>query len=319
MKRRTFFLILLTVVSSITTGAKAAGNRIHKQTFVFAVKGADTLALDKYEIPEATGCRPKPVILFAFGGGFKEGDRAESRYLSFFHFMARNGYVVVSTDYRTALKGFDPQQATGPEDFVKALELAVRTAVEDFFDATRYIAGHSKEWNIYADSIIACGSSAGAITALQAEYEICNRSEPVRRLPASFRYAGVIAFAGAIVSVGKPKFPITPCPVMLFHGDADKTVPFEKAVLGDTGLWGSKTIAAQLDSIRAPYYFYKIENAGHEVAITPLSDNLYDMMSFLTKMVVKKERRFIRTDEQDIDKPQVKKEFTLEDYLRSNL
>ncbi|MCC8171131.1 MAG: alpha/beta hydrolase fold domain-containing protein [Parabacteroides sp.] len=319
MKRKTIFLILLTVVFSITSGAKAAGNRIHKQTFVFAVKGTDTLALDKYEVPDTPGSRPKPVLLFAFGGGFKGGDRAESRYLPFFHFLAQNGYVVVSTDYRTALKGFDPQQATGPEAFVKALELAIRTAVEDFFDATRYVTDHSKEWNIDANSIIACGSSAGAITALQSEYEICNRSELVGRLPASFRYAGVIAFAGAIASVGQPEFPIVPCPIMLFHGNADKTVPFEKAVSGDTGLWGSATIAAQLDRIGTPYYFYKIENAGHEVAVTPLSDNLYAIMSFLTKMVAKKEKVFIRTDEQGIDKPEVKKDFTLEDYLRSNL
>lgn len=318
MKRRTFFLILLTVVFSITSGAKATGKRVQKQTFVFAVKGADTLALDKYEIPAPAGSRPKPVVLFAFGGGFKGGDRAESRYLPFFHFMARNGYVVVSTDYRTALKGFDPQQATGPEAFVTALEGAIRTAVEDFFDATRYVTSHSREWNIDTTGIIACGSSAGAITALQSEYEICNRSEAVRRLPASFRYAGVIAFAGAIASVGKPEFPVTPCPMMLFHGDADQTVPFEKAVVGDTGLWGSATIAAQLDSIGSPYYFYKIENAGHEVAITPLSNNLYDIIGFLTKMVVKKERLFIRTDEEGIDTPQKRKNFTLEDYLRSN-
>ncbi len=318
MKRRTFFLILLTGICSITTGVKAAGNRIQKQTFVFAVKGTDTLALDKYEARNVSGNRPTPVILFAFGGGFKGGDRAESRYLPFFHFLARNGYVVVSTDYRTALKAFDPRQATGPEAFVTALELAIRTAVEDFFDATRYVAAHSEEWNIDADSIIACGSSAGAITALQSEYEICNRSEAVRRLPASFRYAGVIAFAGAIASVGKPEFPVAPCPVMLFHGDADRTVPFEKAVLGDTGLWGSATIAAQLDSIGSPYYFYKIENAGHEVAVTPMSDNLYAMMSFLMKMVVKKERLFIRTDQQGIDTPRKRKDFTLEDYLQNN-
>lgn len=318
MKRKAFFLILLTVVFSITAGVKAAGNRIHKQTFVFAVKGTDTLALDKYELPAASGSRPKPVILFAFGGGFKGGNRAESRYLPFFHFLARNGYVVISTDYRTALKGFDPQQAAGPEGFVKALELAIRTAVEDFFDATRYVADNSEKWNIDANGIIACGSSAGAITALQSEYEICNRTELTRRLPASFRYAGIIAFAGAIASVGKPEFPVAPCPMMLFHGDADKTVPFEKAVLGDTGLWGSATIAAQLDSIGSPYYFYKIENAGHEVAITPLSNNLYDIIGFLTKMVVKKERLFIRTDEEGIDTPQKRKNFTLEDYLRSN-
>lgn len=294
-------------------------NKVDKQTYTFAIKGADTLRLDKYELISGADTLPKPVVLFAFGGGFKGGSRDESSYIPFFQFLVRNGYVVVSTDYRTGLKELDPSKVKTPMQFAAILQTAIAMAVEDFFDATRYVADNSAEWKINPDQIIACGSSAGAITALQAEHELCNRTPLTQKLPASFNYAGVVSFAGAICSLGIPDWKEQPCPIMLFHGNADRTVPFDKALLENMGLWGSQFIAKQMQVKQSPYYFYLAEDAGHEMANIPMENNRYDILSFLDKFVISRQKAFINTVEVIPGKPVAPKNFTIQDYIQNNM
>ena len=99
-------------------------------------------------IDQIQGTQSKPVILFAFGGGFKGGRRDNPDYISYFHFLARAGYVVVSTDYRTQLKDIDKSEYSDLQGFSSALQQAITCAVEDFGDATNYIIEHSVEWQI---------------------------------------------------------------------------------------------------------------------------------------------------------------------------
>lgn len=320
MNRKRVFFAVIAVLAWLTVLVEAApGNRINKETFVFAVKGTDTLKLDKYEAGGPAASRLKPVILFAFGGGFKGGDRASKAYLPYFNFLADNGYIVVSTDYRTGLKGLSAASLATPDAFATALQQAVSMAVEDFFDATRFVLGRCQAWRADPERVVASGSSAGAITSLQAEYELCNRTGAAGRLPAAFNYAGVIAFAGAIASVGEPVWKTKPCPLMMFHGDADRTVPFEKAVIDGAGLWGSAFIAEQLNGLEVPYFFCQVANAGHEIAVKPLSANRYDVLTFLTRLVVAKENLVITEIERVPGQPEVKKDFSVSDYLQSNL
>ena len=72
------------------------------------------------------------------------------------------------------------------------MQHAIDTAVEDFYDATGFVINQSSDWNIDVEQIVASGSSAGAITVLQAEYDLCNGHELAKRLPTGFNYAGVI-------------------------------------------------------------------------------------------------------------------------------
>lgn len=302
------------------TGAKAATVcPVVKETGTYAIKGKDTLAFDKYECVLGRDSLPRPVVLFAFGGGFKGGDRARSSYVPFFRFLAERGYVVVSADYRTALKDAGPDSAATAAGFVSALQNAIYTAVEDYLDATGYILKHSKEWNVNPDKVIAIGSSAGAITVLQAEYELANRTEISRRLPASFNYAGVVSFAGAICSVDTPVWKQVPCPIMLFHGDADRTVPYREVRLENLGgLWGSAAIAEQLEKQYASCYFYKVRNAGHEVADVPMEKNRNDVLGFLERQVLRGEKLSVVTEEKVPCATEVRKDFTIGDYIQNN-
>ena len=155
---------------------------------------------------------------------------------------------------------------------------------------------------------------------LQAEYQLCQATPLPALLPEDFHYAGVIAFAGAIANVEAPKWVKQPCPILLFHGDADRTVPYRQAALpGLGGLWGSATIAESLAAIHAPYTFYRIGNAGHEVSSTPMHNQLQDILSFLHRQVDKQEALAIECASHDPATPLQEQPFTIEDYLQENL
>ena len=155
--------------------------------------------------------------------------------------------------------------------------------------------------------IIACGSSAGAITVLQGAYKLCHSDTLTVRLPEGFNYAGVISFAGAIFSRnGRLEWPVHPSPILLFHGDADKNVPYNKIEFFNLGFYGSAFIAKQLKAQKAPHYFYSVENTGHEMSTRPMKQNLDEIHTFLEKMVSGKEKSLIHTSVNPTDKPERK-------------
>ncbi|MDR1937477.1 MAG: alpha/beta hydrolase [Tannerellaceae bacterium] len=301
--------------------AHASGSdEVVKQTFVYSIKGNDTLRLDKYDSPLATA--PKPCLIFVFGGAFAIGSRDYESYLSFYEQFARQGYVVVAIDYRLGMKDFKKTLNLNQSKFkqfkhlINTLEYTLDIAVEDLFDATNYVIEHAAEWGVRTDALVSCGSSAGAITVLQGEYEICSRSRLSERLPQGFNYAGVISFAGAIFSQkGDLKWTDKPAPIQLFHGDMDNEVPYDKLKFRQLGFFGSQYIAAQLDKLGFPYYFYSVEYASHEIAGTPMTQNRNEINTFLEKFVFGKENRMIHTSVKPTAKPGAKKKPKLKDFM----
>lgn len=86
MGKRFIFILMACSLLSIATAVHA--QHIDKQTYTFAIKKADTLKLDKYVmIDQIQGTQSKPVILFAFGGGFKGGRRDNPDYISYFLYL----------------------------------------------------------------------------------------------------------------------------------------------------------------------------------------------------------------------------------------
>ena len=109
-----------------------------------------------------------------------------------------------------------------------------------------------------------------------------------------------------------------PAPMMLFHGDADANVPYNVIRESGVGFFGSKYIAGQLRAMNSPYYFYSVENASHVIATAPMDGNRDAIDAFLSKLVVDKEPLMIETDETTIGAPEVRKNFTLAEYIASN-
>ena len=258
------------------------------------------MRLDKYDSPTVTG--NKPCLIFVFGGGFAAGTRDNADYLPFYERLVNRDYVVIAIDYRLGLKDL-PRNINTTEanpqispQFISAFGKALEMAVEDFFDASRYVVERAEEWKIDPKQIVSCGSSAGAITVLQGEYESCNRSPLAQRLPQGFKYAGVISFAGAIFTTdGKLAWAEQPAPIQLFHGDADKEVPYGALKFGLLGMYGSQAIAGQLNAIPSPFYFYSVGNVGHSLSTTPMTCNWGEISSFLENFVAKKEKLIVKT------------------------
>jgi acetyl esterase/lipase len=302
-----FFTTLLIFVSLHCFSVKAnEKNTVDKQTFTYSIKETDTLRLDKYDSPCVTG--EKPCLIFVFGGGFSGGRRDDADFLPFYEHLVESGYVVVAMDYRLGLKNL-PRDINMTEanpqisaQFVSAFGKALTMAVEDLFDASRYVVEHAAEWQVNPNQIVTCGSSAGAITVLQGEYEACNHSPLAKRLPEGFKYAGVISFAGAIFTTNNELAwaKTNPAPTLLFHGDSDKEVPYGALKFGPLGMYGSQAIAEQLSKMKSPYYFYSVENAGHGLSTSPMKRNREEINNFLHQFVIKKEPLIINVQVQHI-------------------
>ena len=310
--RKSFISILSALLLlSITI---RANDPLRKETYTYSIKGTDTLRLDKYDLPGPE--KEKPCIVFMFGGGFVGGVRDNKNYIGYFNHLANKGYTVVSIDYRLGMKNLNTQD---PMRIVAALTKSISMAVEDLFDATAFVVDNAGDWNIDKDMIVANGSSAGAVSVLHGEYAICTRAKVTEKLPAGFNYAGIISFAGAIFSTdGELQWQTSPAPMQLFHGDADSNVPYDKIELYNYGFYGSKYIAGQLNKIASPYYFFDVKNAAHEISESPMSSNLHEIDSFLEKYVAAKQPLMIHTEVQQIGKPEMKKDFEMTDYIKTN-
>ena len=309
MKRVLLFTTL--IFTMMTTMAQT-----QPTTYCF-VEGKEPLYLDHYR---AAGDGFHPCVLFAFGGGFSHGNRADARYMPYFEMLQSQGFDVVSIDYRLGMAyTLDKSEDVGPLEGAWAMYRSVNYAAEDVLRATDYILRNAAKMKIDISRIVASGSSAGAIAVLQAENYIANRSSRAAKLGADYNYAGVIAFAGAIYSVlGEPSWRDMPCPIMLFHGNADRNVPYRKATILATGFYGSDYIAEQLHEKGATYYFHSAHYRDHALALSPLTDNHDEIIDFLNRCVLNREK-MQHTNEfvaEGIEPCQT--EFTVQEYLNSN-
>ena len=257
-------------------------------TLLFARRDTCDLKLDFYAAaPGAGPCADtarKPVIIHIFDGAFVMGQRNQPDDRIWYRQLADAGYHVAAIDYRLGMKGADVKANFSA---LKVLMNAIQIAVDDLFSATNYLIDNASEFGIDPDRIIVSGSSAGAMTAMQAEWEICNAMQPAKVLPSWFNYAGVMSFAGAVFSLeGRIRFPQKPCPVLLFHGTADRIVPYKKITLFGIQFAGSDALAKKLGDAGSNYQIYRFHGIGHEVAAS-MRRNVPEELRFLEENVIK--------------------------------
>lgn len=104
------FIVTLLSLMLLCTMSRA----MSPQTVVYDIAGSDTLRLDFYR---AESKHPTPLMIFAFGGGFKGGSRDEQAFMPMFEYMTRNGVSVASVDYRTLLGKVNPSEMMSAEGF----------------------------------------------------------------------------------------------------------------------------------------------------------------------------------------------------------
>ena len=246
-----------------------------KTTYQFAQRDTCDLFLDVYEPAVLPGdTLQRPTILYVFGGGFITGRRDDPWVAPWFQLLNENGYRVVSVDYRLGLKGirmrFDLFHLIESAKYTKK---AVDMGVEDVFSAVRYLADHP-ELGVKMDNIVIAGSSAGAMISLSSEWEACNRTVRADILPEGFHFAGVMSFAGAIMSdTGTPAYKRTPAPQLLIHGTADGAVTYHKMGFANLGMFGSGFLA---DKVFQPagyvYQIYRYVGHSHDMAANMMAN-----------------------------------------------
>lgn len=262
-------------------------------TFMYAKRDTCDLFMDVYDpaegsIREAYGIE-KPTVIFMFGGGFIHGTRDDADYHKWFRMMTENGYRVISIDYRLGLKGSDKVGVAQ----VNVLDKAIHMAVEDLFSATNFILDNADQLGVNPSNIVISGSSAGAISVMQAEYEIANETQWASVLPAGFNYAGVMSFSGAILSrEGKVDFKKSPCPTLMLHGTSDELVPYDQIKVFNLGFFGGGKLVERFKKYGLNYNMYHFTDYGHEIAGS--MDTTLDLqLKFLETNVMQKKMRIV--------------------------
>ena len=262
-------------------------------TYLFVQRDTCDLFMDVYDPAEGSETSAfgigKPTIIFMFGGGFIQGTRDDADYLKWFRMMTENGYRIISIDYRLGLKGSDKVGVAQ----VNVLDKAIHLAVEDLFSATTFIIDNAEQLGVDPGNIVISGSSAGAISVMQAEYEIANRTEWASVLPSGFNYAGVMSFSGAILSrEGKVDFKDDPCPTLMLHGTSDKLVPYEQIKVFNLGFFGGGKLVERFKKYGLSYNMYHFIDYGHEIAGS--MDTTVDLqIRFLETNVMQKKQRIV--------------------------
>lgn len=294
-------LIVVFALLTVSAGAQFTASREMTleptETRLFAHRDTCDLYLDMYAPAPGTDLLPdgrrKPTILYVFGGGFVTGRRNDPFCFPWFEQLLNDGYRIVSVDYRLGLKGVEMRfDLAHLVDASKKTQKAVNMGVEDVFSAVKYLSEHP-ELGVEMDNIVISGSSAGAMISLSSVWETTTPAQLAKGLPEGFRFKGVMAFAGAVMTDrGKPSYAETPCPHLLFHGTNDGAVEYNKTAFGKRGMYGSSSLVKILAKTGCSYQIYRYLGHSHDMAAN-MEETWPEQRRFLEHSVIAGERLII--------------------------
>ena len=150
MKTLTKILLALAAAACLSSALSAPADAQNLSgTYLYAQRDTCDLFFDVYEPTEGSEItfegKPKPTLLFVYGGGFVGGFRSNERYHPWFKILNDNGYKIITIDYRLGLKGV-PMKFTliGKIKTAKNTVKAVEMGVEDLFSAVNYIIANAE-------------------------------------------------------------------------------------------------------------------------------------------------------------------------------
>ncbi len=296
-------IILLLAMLFITNGVTAQNAKtafavpadVSMKTVTYATKDGNTLQMDIYRKADYNGA-PQPVMFYMFAGAFYAGERSGLEIGYYLGQLAKRGITAISLDYRL---GWKNAFANKPEDYgmieklldvvqdTKLMQTTFDMPVEDLYTATNYVINHAKELNVDPDCIMISGSSAGAMSALRAEYFLKSGNPLAKVLPKGFTYKGVLSFAGAIHSnQGTPHYTQTPAPTLFIHGTKDIVLRYKGIRFGKEGLFTPKMLIKEYKKNNYPYSLVLLRGAGHgESCGDALINNFEDAWKFIQDYV----------------------------------
>jgi acetyl esterase/lipase len=219
--------VLMSTLVSAAPGKRGSAPiaGVKKSVKTYKTVGEADLKIHIYEPETRAGEEPLPAIVFFFGGGWVNGSPGQ-----FFHhceYLASRGMVAMSAEYRVRSK-----HGTTPFD-----------CVSDGKSAIRWVREHASELGVDPGRIAAGGGSAGGHVAA-CTGTIDGHEQDGENTDVSSKPNAMVLFNPVIDTTEKGyganrlrgrTTEISPChhvkqgvpPTIIFHGTADKTVPFE--------------------------------------------------------------------------------------------
>ena len=280
---------------------------IVEYTDVYAWSVLDSgLDMDIYQ-PVGDTATNRPLLIFAHGGVYVEGDKNSNTMVTLCEAFARRGYVTASIRYRLT-----NLQSLLSANSYNIFSQTVVNSISDMKSAVRYfrkdVKNNNNSFGINTNQIFVGGYSAGAVTAAHLsvidEGEVPEEFQPFFEKSGgiegnsgnpgySSEVSGAILLAGAINTINF--LDENDPPIVSIHSIDDNTIDYECASpLSNLGislldlpvLCGSGQIHDELDNIGILNDIYTFSFGGHSApiinlegtAIPFISDFLYDLI-----------------------------------------
>lgn len=281
-----------------------------RTTYRYKTVDSDTLLLDVFVAPDtkpALDGDKRPLLFYNYGGGWQAGSRHDmvSDRLDLCPYFARQGWAAVCFDYRLGFLRARESRLIPDKSILEfivngefadkkiwgSVQDAIDMAIDDTVDALSFVADNADGWGADTARIVGVGGSAGAINLLTLENRICNGTHPEQtgRLPVGFNFAALAPMAGGVwrTATDSLQWQSRPCPMLLFHGDADPIVPYGKVEFPSSkaSMWGSGVLAHQLWKMGVPCALYTISGGDHAWSANPVIFNRPDIEHFMRRII----------------------------------
>ena len=247
---------------------------------------SQNLFMDIFEPADDTLSK-RPVVIFAFGGGFLIGGKDDEDAQTYCDSMTHTGYVAVSIDYRLGMNIASPASAVR----------AIYRAAQDYSAAVRFLKEYAEQYRIDTNYIFTGGVSAGSFSAMNLAY--MQETDRPQDTYASGGLSpspdlGCLHCSGNSYSHNTKAKALLNCwgalldtswmelndntPLISFHGDADPIVPFGTgfpftALFLMPEVYGSQPITERANHIGLYNQFHPFAGQGHNVWGTVVNNN----------------------------------------------
>ena len=277
------------------------------------------LDMDIYQ-PIGDTATNRPLLIFAHGGVYIEGDKNSNTMITICEAFAKRGYVTASIQYRLT-----NLQSLLSANSYSIFSQTVVNSISDMKSAVRYFRkdfkNNNNSFGINTNQIFVGGYSAGAVTA--AHLSVIDEGEVPEEFQSFFEksggiegnsgnhgysseVSGAILLAGAINTINF--LDDNDPPIVSVHSTDDNTIDYECAsplsnfeiFLDLPILCGSGKIHDELDKIGVINDLYTFSFGGHSApiinlegtAIPFISDFLYDLICQSTSVDDQESRLF---------------------------
>ncbi len=261
---------------------------VQRSTHAYTHQTGTSLELDVHQLIQGEHKMLRTAVIFVHGGGFYTGTRKEPNIINFCDSLALAGHVAINISYRLHLEG----KSFSCSQPVTEKRKAIATAADDIRLATKWILQRADSLQIDPNKLFLAGSSAGAEAAFHAVYfnETAGGSADTS-LTQDFRYAGMMAFAGAILDTAVITA-TSAVPTLMYHGNCDALVPYGSALHhycrpeapGAMLLHGSYSVCERLNALNTDVHLVTACGGQHGSAVYPIESEIHNILRFIDRV-----------------------------------